>query len=107
MKQDYAVLIIDMSYDAEKDFVISGFPTLELANEFARRWVRDSLEELRQPAQTREELRRAWHMFGDDASVLGSEPHYAGSHDLDYFIEHPATAGERNWQEIKRLAGIN
>jgi hypothetical protein len=46
-------------------------------------------------------------MFGEDASVLGGEPpHYAGSHELDYFLDHPATAEERDWQAIKRLAGI-
>ena len=106
MKKDYAVLIIDMSYDKEKDFVVEGFPTVELANEFARRWVRDSVEELRALNQTREELRYLWYIFGEDASVLGGEPHYAGSHELDYFIEHQATREERDWQAIKRVAGI-
>lgn len=106
MKKNYSVLIIDMSYDEEKNFVVEGFPTLESANEFARRRVRDSLEELRASSQTKEELRRLWHTFGEDASVLGGEPHYAGSHELDFFIEHPATREERDWQAIKRLAGI-
>ncbi|MCA1592454.1 MAG: hypothetical protein LC754_07350 [Acidobacteria bacterium] len=106
MSQGYAVLIIDMSYDPEKDFVVSGFQTVELANEFAKRWVRDSLEELRESNQTKESLRRAWHVFGEDASVLGGEPHYAGSHDLDYFIDNPATAEERDWKAIKKLAGL-
>ena len=106
MRQDYSVLIIDMSYDAEKDFVVEGFPTVELANEFARRWVRDSVEELRGSHQTDEEVRRMWHAFGEDASVIGGEPHYAGSHELDYFIAHPATAEERDWRAIKRLAGL-
>jgi hypothetical protein len=106
MERNYSVLIIDMSYDTEKDFVVKGFPTVQLANEFARRWVRDSVEELREPEQTKEELRRSWHMFGQDASVLGGEPHYAGSHELDYFIERPATAEERDWPSIKRLAGL-
>ncbi|HLL14252.1 MAG TPA: hypothetical protein VK388_04170 [Pyrinomonadaceae bacterium] len=106
MEQNYSVLIIDMSYDDEKNFVVQGFPTVQLANEFARRWVRDSVEELREPNQIKEDLRRLWHMFGQDASVLGGEPHYAGSHELDYFIEHPATAEERDWQAIKKLAGL-
>jgi len=106
VSEGYSVLIIDMTYDREKDFVISGFPTVELANEFARRWVRDSVEELRAADQTREELRRMWFTFGEDASVLGGEPHYAGSHELDFFIDHPATAVERDWKEIERLAGL-
>jgi hypothetical protein len=106
MTHDYSVLIIHMSYDAEKDFVIKGFPTVQLANEFARRWVRDSVEELRGLNQTKDEVRRLWHMFGEDASVVGGEPNYAGSHELDYFIEHPATREERDWQAIKDLAGL-
>ncbi|MCA1635424.1 MAG: hypothetical protein LC802_17475 [Acidobacteria bacterium] len=107
MSGSYSVLIIDMfHYDPEEDYTIDGFPSVELANEFARRWVRDSVEELRAGNGTREELRRLWHTFGEDASVLGGEPHYAGSHELDFFIAHPATTAERDWQEIKKLAGI-
>ena len=107
MGEGYSVLIIDIfRHDPEEDYVVSGFPTFELAREFARRWVRDSVEEQRQPGQSKEGLRRMWHTFGEDASVLGDEPHYAGSHELDYFVEHPATSEERDWQAVKRLAGI-
>jgi|SRR5215204_6942838 len=107
MSGGYSVLVIDMfHYDPAEDYVIRGFPTFELAKEFARRRVRDSVEELRQPGQSPEELRRQWFTFGEDASVIGGEPHYAGSHELDFFIEHTATAEERDWQAIKRLAGI-
>jgi len=104
---DYSVLIIDMlQHDPEEDYVVGGFPTFELAKEFARRWVRDSVEEQRRPGQTQEELRRRWFAFGEDASVLQGEPRYAGSHELDYFIEHAATPEERDWRAVKSLAGI-
>jgi hypothetical protein len=104
----YSVLIIDMfRYDPKEDYVIDGFPTFELAKEFARRWVRDSVEEQREPGQSKEELRKMWLTFGEDASVLRGEPHYAGSHELDYFIEHPASAQERDWQAVKQLAGVS
>ena len=107
MSESYSVLIIDMfNYDPSEDYVIRGFPSFELAKEFARRWVRDSVEEQRKPGQSKEDLRRMWHTFGEDASVLGGEPHYAGSHELDFFIEHPARPEERDWQAVKRLAGI-
>jgi hypothetical protein len=103
----YSVLIIDMfHYDPEEDFVIGGFPTFELAKEFARRRVRDSVEGQRSPGQTKEELRRQWFAFGEDASVLQGEPHYAGSHELDFFVGHPATAEERDWQAIMKLAAV-
>lgn len=108
MGEGYSVLIIDIfRHDPKEDYVVSGFPTFELAREFARRWVRDSVEEQRQPGQSKEELRRMWHTFGEDASVLGGEPHYAGSHELDFFIKHPARPEERDWQTVKRLAGIS
>jgi len=104
----YSVLIIDMfRHDPEEDYVIGGFPTRELAKEFARRRVRDSVEEQRKPGQSPEDLRRMWHTFGEDASVMQGEPHYAGSHELDFFVEHPAGPEERDWQAVKRLAGIS
>jgi hypothetical protein len=103
----YSVLIIDMfQYDSKANYVIGGFPTFELAKEFARRWVRDSVEELRKHDQSKEDLRNMWFTFGEDASVLQGEPHYAGSHELDYFIEHPASPEERDWQAVRKLAGI-
>ena len=102
----YSVMILDMSHhgDEGSSYTIDGFPTLELAMEFARRWVRDSLEELRTPGQTREELRAQWFTFGEDAVVLGGN--YAGCSELDFFLDHPATAAERDWQAIKKEARI-
>ena len=105
MNKTYSVLIIDMyHYDADSDYSIGGFPTYELAREFARRWVRDSVEELRQPDQTAAQLRKMWYGFGEDAVVIGGEPHYAGSHELDFFIHNPAAPEERDWQSIRPLA---
>ena len=106
MGEGFSVLIIDMfRHDPEEDYLVGGFPTFELAKEFARRWVRDSVEEQRQPGQSKEELRRRWFIFGEDASVLGGEPRYVGSHELDFFIEHPARPEERDWQAVRKLAG--
>jgi hypothetical protein len=103
----FSVLIIDMfHYDAGEDHVVEGFPTFELAREFARRRVRDSVEEQRRPGRSKDELRRMWYAFGEDASVLPGEPHYRGSLELDFFIEHPATAAERDWRAVEKLAGI-
>jgi hypothetical protein len=104
----YSVLIRDMFHrydEEEEEDVIGGFPTFELAKEFARRWVRASVEEYRRPGQSKEELRGMWYTFGEDAVARG-ETVYVGSRELDFFIEHTATAEERDWQAIKRLAGI-
>ena len=105
--EGFSVLIIDMyNYDPAEDYVIGGFPTFELAKEFARRWVRDSVEELRRPGQSEDELRKLWYTFGEDASVLNGEPRYVGSHEIDYFVAHPATRDERDWQSVKTQAGV-
>ena len=98
----YGVLVIDMyHYDPDADMSVLGFPTLELAAEYARRRTRDSLEELRVSARTKEELRRRWYSFGEDCIVIGHG--YKGASEIDYFIEHPATDEERDWQAIEKL----
>lgn len=103
----YSVSIIEMAryQDDDGSYSINGFPTFELAREFARRWVRDSLEELRRPGISREELRKSWFMFGEDAAVVGGE-YYAGSQEIDFFIANRATQEERDWKAVKRQAGI-
>jgi hypothetical protein len=103
----YSVMILDMfhiSQDEGSSYAVDGFPTLELAKEFARRWVRDSLEEMRSPTLTRAALREQWFAFGEDAVVLGGN--YSGCSELDFFIDHPAAPEERDWQAIKKEAGI-
>ena len=47
-------------------------------------------------------LREQWFTFGEDAVVLGAN--YAGSSELDFFLDHPATSPERDWQAIKKEA---
>ena len=104
MTKGCSVRIIDMFHyqDPEHERVYEGFPTLELAREFARRWVRDSLEEFRTAGQPPEELRTLWYTFGEDAFTEG----YKGSDELTYFIDHPATAKECDWAGVLKEAGI-
>ena len=105
MSEDYSVLIIDMArYDPLEEAVVRGFPAFEPAKEFARRRVRDSIEDLRQAHQSKEELRRPRHTFGEDATVLGGEQSYADSHELDFLITHAASPDECDWEAIKRAA---
>jgi len=101
----YSVKIVDkFHHDASEDYIIHGFPTKELAIEFARRRVRSTLEEQRKPNQPKEELRKMWFTFGEDVVVIGAG--YAGSSELDFFIDNPATSEECNWISIKNLAGL-
>ncbi|SRR6266849_980151 len=100
---EFAVLVIDMfHYDEESQSIIRGFPTVEMATEYARRRTRDSLEEQRGDGQSATELKRAWLTFGEDCLVLGGNS-YKGFSEIDYFIEHPATAEERDWVSIGKL----
>jgi hypothetical protein len=92
-----------MSYRPEDEFVVDGFPTLQQAREYARRRTRDSPEELRGPGQTHDDLRRSWSIYGEDAMVL--DDGYTGVSEIEFFVAHPATAEERDWQSIARRAG--
>ena len=90
----FRVLIIDMGrYDADEEQTVGPFQTFEEAKAYARRFVRRSVEDLRAPNQSDEELRRLWHSFGEDAVVVGGEEGYAGSRELDHFIKHPEAGG--------------
>ncbi len=81
-RKTYSVLIIDnFHFDPEHDMVIEGFPTVDLAIEYARCIVRSSIEHHRKPKQTKEELKKLWHLFGESALVLGHK--YRGSGELD------------------------
>src|SRR5262245_61779768 len=93
----FNVIVLDMSHymDPDEEQTISGFATVELAHEYARRRTRDSLEEQRPESTDHEDLRRRWHMFGEDCLVPGDG--YCGGREIDYFIAHPATAEERDW----------
>jgi hypothetical protein len=98
----YAVLVIEMfDHGAESETILRGFPTAELACEYARRRTRDSLEELRDASQSVGDLRRRWLSFGEDCCVIGE--HYCAASEVDFFVTHPATAEERDWRSIEAL----
>jgi hypothetical protein len=98
----FQVLVIDMAhYGDDQGLLISGFPAKEDAIEYARRRLRDSIEELRKPKQTTEELRHLWLLYGEDALVVG-EPSYKASDELDDFLPHPASASQRDWASFEK-----
>ncbi|MEW6128712.1 MAG: hypothetical protein AB1757_16855 [Acidobacteriota bacterium] len=106
LPKSYAVLIIDMAHyrETESELLISGFPSREEAIEYARRRLRSSVEELRAMNQSAAELRRLWSIYGEDAMVI-EEAGYKGSSELDFFIAHPASAEEQDWQAIEKRLG--
>jgi hypothetical protein len=93
----YSVRIIDMAHymDESEEYTVGGFPDFEAAKAYARNHVRRSVEELCAANQPGTDLRLLWHVYGEDALVVGGEESYAGSHDLYEFIERPeATEGQ-------------
>ena len=99
----FRVLLIDMAHyaDEEGERTVSGFASRDAAIEYARRRVRDSLEELRKPNQSTDELRQLWFLFGEDALVPG-DPAYHASSELDDFLQRPATPEERDWSGMEK-----
>ena len=101
-----AVAVLDMfNYmDDEGAMLVDGFPSAEIAKEYARRRMRDSVEELRAANQSRAELKQLWFVFGEDSLVVGGEGSdaYYGLADLDFFIDHPASMAERDWLELEQ-----
>ena len=102
----FQVLVIDMSHygDEEGERRVSGFPSRDEAIEYARRRIRDSIEELRKPNQAIAELKKLWLLYGEDALVPG-DPAYSAASDLDYFLRHPATPEEGDWSAIEKSLG--
>ncbi|MCB4822617.1 hypothetical protein [Roseicella aerolata] len=100
----YAVRILDLSGGNGSDPVetIRGFQTLEHANAFARRYVRDSLERCRTRGMTPADVVQAWFAFGEDAEVLGgAEQAWRSAAELnDFAARPPADAEERNWRAL-------
>ncbi len=90
--------LIDQLSMEEEEFMLEGFPSPDRAREFARRCVRDSVEEFRGRRRTPDEHRLLWALFGEDAVVMEAE--YAGSEDLDFSLSHSASREERDWAAL-------
>ena len=70
---DIIVRIMDLSGGNGSDPVeeIRGFLSIEHANAFARRYVRDSVERCRAPGLDAKAVLDSWFAFGEDAEVVG------------------------------------
>lgn len=106
----YSVLVTEHSGLPEEGASrsIHRFPTLGLAIEFARRWTRDSLEESRVEGRLHGEALESWLLWGESALVYGEGGAilYNARDEIDRFLETPATAEERDWKAVKKLAGL-
>jgi hypothetical protein len=109
MGESYSVAIVDL-FHPEDAIVYDGFPSFELAKEFARRRTRASLEGLRRDNPTvrsKEGLVSAWRSLGENAIVTGGGPAqaYAGKDELDYFIDNPAPGEDCDWSGFAAAVG--
>jgi hypothetical protein len=101
----WKVRIIDLSgAELEDDGVveeISGFPTLMQANEFARRYVRDSIERCRAPGAKGDPVLELWRAFGEDAQVVDAgEGAWRAEPELAEFAATRARGEDRNWRAL-------
>lgn len=99
-EKTFSVLMMDASaFDGGGEWWMHGFPTLELATEFARRWVRSCVEEARRDLNNP----LAWRQVGENAIVPG---HYNAGDEAEFFAANPATPEEVDWQAVKHEAGL-
>ncbi|MCX7380912.1 MAG: hypothetical protein NT133_05715 [Alphaproteobacteria bacterium] len=99
----WRVRIRDLSGGAEDGISeeIGGFPTLMQANEFARRYVRDSVELCRAGGLTGREVIDAWFAFGEDAEVVDAgEGGWKSGPEIALFADVPADRHDRNWRAL-------
>lgn len=109
MGETYSVTVVDL-FHPEDVIVYDGFPSFELAKEFARRRTRASLEGLRRDNPTvrsKVGLASAWRSLGENAIVTGGGPAraYAGKDEVDYFIDNPASGEDCDWSGFAAAAG--
>ena len=99
----WRVRILDLSGGAEDNIVeeIGPFATVEAANLFARRYVRDSVERCRAPGMDAKAVLDAWFAFGEDAIVPDSdELGWRSSTELQDFAGRPARSADRDWRSL-------
>ena len=98
------VRIMDLSDpdSTEPAEVVRGFTSLAHANEFAKRYVRDSVERCRVPRASAADVTAAWFAFGEDAVVEGvPEGAWQSANDLPSFAAAPPRDREAlNWRII-------
>ena len=105
MPATWDVIFFDHFHHGEPDgeFLIEGFPSRELAREYATRRVRDSIEGCRTSDQSEEEIRKLWNAYGESACVLGDDGY---QDEIDIWLREIATAEQRDWQATLVKSGL-
>lgn len=104
----YRVRIVDLSDDTGDNVVeeIGPFDSLDDANLFARRYVRDSVERCRAPGMEAKAVLDAWFAFGEDATVPDADEHgWTSAAELAGFAAHRAAMEDRDWRSLDPRVG--
>jgi len=99
----WRVRILDLSGGAVDNIVedVPGFLSLEHANLFARRYVRDSIKRCRAPGMAAKSVLDTWFAYGEDAEVLDAgEGGWRSAHELHDFAARRAARADRDWRAI-------
>lgn len=99
----WRVRILDLSGGAQDNITeeVSGFLSLMHANEFARRYVRDSVERCRVPGMSTKDVLEAWFAFGEDAVVIDAgDEGWKSAAELGTFVDVPAGREDRDWRSL-------
>jgi hypothetical protein len=99
----WRVRILDLSGGAEDNIVeeIGPFASIDDANLFARRYVRDSVERCRAPGMDADGVLHAWFAFGEDAIVPeAGERGWRSAAELHDFAARQASRGDRDWRSL-------
>ena len=99
----WKVRILDLSGGSEDQIVedIGPFETVDDANLFARRYVRDSVERCRTPGMDAKGVLDAWFAFGEDAIVPDAgELGWRSAAELGDFAARKASRTDRDWRSL-------
>lgn len=99
----WKVRILDLSGGAEDNIVedIGPFATIDDANLFARRYVRDSVERCRARGMDTRAVLDAWFAFGEDAVVPDAgEQGWRSAAELGDFAARTANRADRDWGSL-------
>ncbi len=101
----YQVIVCDLFnlHDPDHEIVVRGFPRRELAVEYARRRTWSSVDEMRAPGLSPEQVRGRWLALGEDCRVVGPEGVvYVARSELEFFLTNPIPPARRDWAGLYR-----
>lgn len=105
----YYVIVCDLfhSHEPDHESVVSGFCDRERAIEYAQRRTWSSVEEMRRPDSSPEEILGRWRGFGEDCRVVGPEGLvYVASSEMERFLASSPPPEAQAWADFPSNDGI-